>query len=180
MKSQHSLWTNIWIFKEAKYDAASILGCLIGFPDYFGDMKLLNQISTSPSPHQSQSSPSGAPFQGSSASSSFSQSIDENLTIEQFSKEELKNQIIHSLTSFNDEPSNTNSRYPLAITKTIQSISIDRINFEHIFSTASWRCVVLCALTCFIFDEITNQRFHPRLNDAIKRIFKDLDSRDVR
>lgn len=134
--------------QEAKYDAASILGCLIGFPDYFGDMKLLNLVSPSASSPSPQNSPQGASSSAHSSSTS-SSSFDENLTIDVFSKEELKNQIIHSLTTFSDEPTNTNSR-----------------------------CVVLCALTCYIYDEITNQRFHPRLNEAIKRIFKDLDSRD--
>ena len=104
-----------------KYEAASILGCLIGFPDYFGDMQILNKPSESPG----------------------------NLDVENYTKESMKNLIIHNLTNFSDEINNTSSR-----------------------------CVILCSLTCFIYDEILNQRWHPRLNDAIKRIFKDLDFRE--
>lgn len=115
-----------------KYEAASVLGCLIGFPDYFGDMQVLSK---------SVSQPLG------SLQSSFDG--ENTLHVELCTKEEMKNLIIHNLTNFTDEISNTNSR-----------------------------CVILCSLTCFIYDEILNQRWHPRLNDAIKRIFKDLDFRE--
>ncbi len=73
------------------------------------------------------------------------------LNVEFCSKEDLKNLIIQNLTNFNDDIFNTNSR-----------------------------CIILCALTCFIYEEILNQRWHPRLNDAIRRIFKDLDFREVK
>lgn len=73
----------------------------------------------------------------------------DSLCVELYTKETMKNLIIHNLTNFSDEINNTSSR-----------------------------CVILCALTCFIYDEILNQRWHPRLNDAIKRIFKDLDFRE--
>ena len=76
--------------------------------------------------------------------------INNNLRVEQCSKEELKNLVIHNLTNFSDDIANTSSR-----------------------------CVILCTLTCFIYEEILNQRWHPRLNDAIKRVFKDLDFREV-
>lgn len=73
------------------------------------------------------------------------------LIVENASKDEIKNLIIQSLVAFNDDYFNNNSR-----------------------------CVILCALTCFIYDEILNQRWNiKRLNEAIKRIFKDLDFRDV-
>lgn len=74
------------------------------------------------------------------------------LIVENASKDEIKNLIIQSLVAFNDDYFNNNSR-----------------------------CVILCALTCFIYDEILNQRWNiKRLNEAIKRIFKDLDFRDVK
>jgi hypothetical protein len=78
-------------------------------------------------------------------------SIDDNLPVEFYSKEELKSLIIQTLVEFSDDYSNNNSR-----------------------------CVILCALTCYIYDEILNQRWNfRRLNEAIKRIFKDLDFREV-
>ena len=77
--------------------------------------------------------------------------LDENLSIDFYTKEELKNLIVQSITNFNDDYLNTNSR-----------------------------CVILCALTCFIYDQILNHKWHhQRLNDSIKRIFKDLDFKDV-
>ncbi len=114
-----------------KLDAASILGCLICFPDYFGDMKVLNR---DPSLNQSPNTTSS----------------EDNLTIDFYTKEELKNFLIQNISNFTDDFTNTNSR-----------------------------CVILCSLTCFIYDEILNNNWnHARLNEAIKRIFKDLDSRD--
>ena len=112
-----------------KYDASSILGCLIGFPDYFGDMHVLTQ-----------------PAIDQHGSLIVNEDI---LSVEFCSKEDLKNLIIQNITNFSDDIFNTNSR-----------------------------CVILCALTCFIYEEILNQRWHPRLNDAIRRIFKDLDFRE--
>ena len=105
------------------------MGCLIGFPDYFGDTQVLSQ----------------PPVQQLG-----SLTVNEDtLNVELCTKEELKNLIIHNLTNFQDDLMNTSSR-----------------------------CVILCALTCFIYEEILNQRWHPRLNDAIRRIFKDLDFRE--
>lgn len=117
-----------------KYEAASILGCLISFPDYFGDLQVLSKPTIQPL----------GSLQPSDAADP-----ETNLHVEKCSREELKNLIIHSVTNFTDDITNTNSR-----------------------------CVVLCTLTCFIYDEILNERWHPRLNDAIKRIFKDLDFRE--
>ena len=109
-----------------KLDAASILGCFICFPDYFGDMKVLNK---DPAPQLNQLA---------------SNSAEDNLTIDFYTKEELKNFLIQNITNFTDNISNTNSK-----------------------------CVILCSLTCFIYDEILNNNWnHARLNDAIKRIFK--------
>ena len=116
--------------KGPKYDAASILGCLMIFPDYFGDMQVLVK---NPNPLSSSASP------------------EESIVVEFCTKEDLKNLIIYNLTNFTDDITNTNSR-----------------------------CAILCILTCFIYEEILNQRWHPRLNDAIRRIFKDLDFREVK
>lgn len=125
--------------QSPKLEAASILGCLIGFPDYFGDMKVLNYNSAS------------SPSQNSSPSIVNNKQLDENLSIDFYTKEELKNLIVQSITNFSDDYLNTNSR-----------------------------CVILCALTCFIYDQILNHKWHhQRLNDSIKRIFKDLDFKDV-
>ena len=127
------------VFKGPKLEAASILGCLISFPDYFGDMKVLNQTPSNSFANQS------SPIHSNNSSSG------ENLTIDFFTKEEIKNFIIQNLTTFTDDFSNTNSR-----------------------------CVILCSLTCFIYDEVINNRWNSvRLNEAIKRIFKDLDFREV-
>ncbi len=77
--------------------------------------------------------------------------LDENLSIDFLTKEELKNLLVQSLTSFSDDYLNTNSR-----------------------------CMILCSLTCFIYDQILNYKWHhQRLNDSIRRIFKDLDFREV-
>ncbi len=103
-------------------------------------MKVLNQAQASPSTPKT-----------SLSSQSSSASLDENLAIDFLTKEELKNLIVQSITSFSDDYLNTNSR-----------------------------CVILCALTCFIYDQILNHKWnHQRLNDSIKRIFKDLDFREV-
>lgn len=199
-----------------KFEAASILGALICFPDYFGDMKVLNQSihpatvnftantstgsavgtpisaavgaaaalgsaaavngqttqvqqqillvnsTSSPSSSSTHSSPSPSnlslspshslsspPTHNSSLNSS--SSAEENLIVDFYHKEELKNLIVQTLANFNDDYFNNNSR-----------------------------CVILCALTCYIYDEIINQRWNlRRLNDAIKRIFKDLDFKEV-
>lgn len=127
-------------------------------------MKVLSSISSTTITTSSQQSPSSAsPASQSSPSSSTSlnttsssqnksfQEENSNLIVENLNKEEMKNLIIQSLVGFNDDYFNNNSR-----------------------------CVILCALTCFIYDEILNQRWNiRRLNEAIKRIFKDLDFREV-
>ena len=64
-----------------KLDAASILGCLICFPDYFGDMKVLNR---DPSLNQSPNTTSS----------------EDNLTIDFYTKEELKNFLIQNISNF--------------------------------------------------------------------------------
>jgi len=116
-----------------KLDAASILGCFICFPDYFGDMKMLNKNSS--------------PANNISPSKNIldsNNSADDNLKIDFFTKEEIKNLLVQNISNFIDDYTNTNSR-----------------------------CVILCSLTCFIYDEILNNNWnHARLNDAIKRIFK--------
>lgn len=120
-----------------KLEAASILGCLIAYPDYFGDLKVFVATPVSSSPKKPSSDESTLPG--------------DELNIEQLNKEDLKTLIVHSLATFSDDPSNVNSR-----------------------------CVILCSLTCFIFDEIYNQKWNAkRLNDAIKRIFRDLESKEV-
>jgi hypothetical protein len=136
-----------------KYEAASILGCLIAFPDYFGDMHVLGKPANQPlgslSPEKLlkiSSSPDTAPTVPPPA---VTPADPADLPIELCTKEDLKNLIVHNLVNFSDDAANTNSR-----------------------------CVIICTLTCFIYDEILNQRWHPRLNDAIKRIFRDLDSRE--
>ena len=124
-----------------KLEAASILGCLIGFPDYFGDMKVLGlatAAATSSSPKKSIDSHS-------------EDSEEKQLSVDPVNREDMKTLIVQALANFVDDSANTNSR-----------------------------CVILCSLTCFIFDEIFNQKWNARrLNDAIRRIFKDLDFREV-
>lgn len=76
----------------------------------------------------------------------------ETLAVEFYHKEELKNLIIQTLVDFNEDYFNNDTR-----------------------------CVIVCALTCYIYDEILSQRWNlRRLNDAIKRIFKDLDFKEVK
>ncbi len=133
-----------------KYEAASILGCLIAFPDYFGDMHVLGRL-------PKQSLGTASPEKLLKISSSPDKAVtpppqasgNSELPIELCTKEDLKNLIVHNLVNFSDDQANTNSR-----------------------------CVIICTLTCFIYDEILNKRWHPRLNDAIQRIFRDLDSRE--
>ena len=125
-----------------KLEAASILGCLICFPDYFGDMKVLNRDPVIPPLNQSPVNANTNNSSNNTASTGLS--TDDNLTIDFYTKEELKNILIQNISNFADDFTNTNSR-----------------------------CVVLCSLTCFIYDEILNNNWnHARLNDAIKRIFK--------
>lgn len=106
-------------------------------------------ISAPISPTSSQSSPS-SPMNRSDRSGGGDEDRS-GLIVESMSREETKNLIIQSLVNFTDDYFNNNSR-----------------------------CVILCALTCFIYDEILNQRWNTkRLTEAIKRIFRDLEFRDV-
>ncbi len=130
---------------SVKLEAASILGCLISFPDFYGNLKVLtnsDQIASKNIKNDNEEE---------------NETNNCELTCELFGRERMKNLLVNALTSFNDELSATASR-----------------------------SIVLCALTCFIFDEIYNHKWDvqrandsQRLNDAIKRIFKDLDLKDV-
>lgn len=103
------------------------------------------------SPASSQSSPSSLNRSTRSESNGGSSASAGGLIVESMSREETKNLIIQSLVNFVDDYFNNNSR-----------------------------CVILCALTCLIYDEIINQRWNTkRLTEAIKRIFRDLEFRDV-
>jgi hypothetical protein len=86
----------------------------------------------------------------------------DSLGFDTYSREDMKNLIVSTLANF------TGGQVP--------GTPID--NSVTSTFTAS-RCVVLCSLTCFIFDEIFNQKWNTRrLNDAIRRIFKDLEFRE--
>jgi hypothetical protein len=88
------------------------------------------------------------------------------LGIDTYSREDMKNLIISTLVNFTGGSSGGPSA----------SVAAESLSAT---SQTSARCVVLCSLTCFIFDEIFNQKWNARrLNDAIRRIFKDLDFRD--
>ena len=144
-----------------------LIGCLISFPDYFGDVRVLRSgESRSPPP---QAAPSSSPTD---SSGSESEEDEDELGVELCTREELKSLVVQALALFGiDEISSASAA---GVNGSFLAANSNSQN-----NTAA-RCTVLCSLTCFIHDEIYNQKWHAkRLNDAIKRIFKDLDLREV-
>ncbi|CAF0829024.1 unnamed protein product [Brachionus calyciflorus] len=143
-----------------KLEAISILGAFICLPDFYDEtISFLSPAITTVKSSSSSSSPS-------ITTSTTSLAIqDPILNTVQFTREEFKNLLISTLGNFE------------------LSIGSDLDNSTSMSNFNNSKCVLLCSLTCFIFDEILSTSSSKtwnliRLNEACKKIFKDLEYRD--
>jgi hypothetical protein len=125
-----------------------MLGCLISFPEYFGDIYVFSsnkgEIKTITDDSITEKNSNN---DDKNLLTTENDSENDDLSVDFITVDQTKDLIINSLISFDDDPTNINSR-----------------------------SVILSALTCFIYDEILNRRWHPRLDQAIKYIFKQLQN----
>lgn len=99
----------------------------------------------------------------SNKSDNLSDGFDSSLNVDTYTREDFKTMLIHAICNFEILPNSD----------------------TNINNYTNSRCVILCSLTCFIYDEIISSNNSKSwntqlLNEASKRIFKDLDFRDIK